>query len=246
MFTEERALWLYEHFRWLEAHLPSRDDYVVPLILPTAKYFPMKKTGDHAFAQAVFDAVRDFMGLRDWVCVLEPQEGELHDREAELARRGGLFGPTQYRDAAGTFHAGDAITITYSPSLLHDPAGLVATLAHELCHYLLATVKEEPPCGWAEHEPLTDLAAVHEGFGVFLCNSAFHFGQWSDAQYSGWQYSRRGYLNEAELGFALGVFCVRRGIAPELAMPHLKQNPSEVFWDSIGYIEELEQQHGTA
>lgn len=240
MLTEERALWLYRHFRWLEEHLPSRGENAVPLILPTARYFPMRKTGDHAFAQAVFDAVRNFMDIADWDCVLEPQSDEQHENEAAIAQRGGLFGHTQHRDAAGTFHAGDAVTITYSPNLLRDPTGLVATLAHELCHYLLATVEEEPPCGWAEHEPLTDLAAVHEGFGIFLCNSAFHFGQWSDSQYSGWQYSRRGYLSEAELGFALGVFCVRRGIDPDLAMVHLKQNPGEVFWDSIGYIEELE------
>lgn len=37
------------------------------------------------------------------------------------------------------------------------------------------------------------------------------------------------YLNEAELGFTLGIFCVRGNIDPELALKHLKQNPAEVF-----------------
>jgi hypothetical protein len=117
-------------------------------------------------------------------------------------------------------------------------------MAHELCHYLLATVKEEPPCGWEEHEPLTDLAAVHEGFGIFLANSAFGFSQWTNTQSQGWEFSSRGYLNEAELGFALGIFVVRRKLPPEDAGRHLKRNPAEVFWDSLDFIEELERNNG--
>ena len=180
------------------------------------------------------------MGLTEWKCRLVPQSDE--ERAAvETFSRGAASMEMRYTSAAGTFSVGDEVEITYSPSLLTDPPGLVATLAHELCHYLMAYVKVEPPCGWAEHEPLTDLAAVHEGFGIFLRNSAFHFDQWSTATHGGWQSGTRGYLNEAELGFALGIFCIRRKIDPELAMSHLKPNPGEIFWDSLGYIEELEQ-----
>jgi hypothetical protein len=218
MFTEERALWLYRQFCWLERHLPARTgEYDIPLILPTPDFYPQRNTYDHAFAESVFHTTRAFMGIAQWNCRLVPQSDEQREMAAALSR-GAPYMETRYADAAGTFFAGEEIEITYSPSLLRDPPALVAVLAHELCHYLLATVKEEPPCGWAEHEPLTDLAAVHEGFGVFLCNSAFHFGQWSTATHGGWQTSTRGYLNEAELGFALGVFCLRRGVAPELAM----------------------------
>jgi len=241
MFTEERALWIYRHYRWLETHLPKRSgEFQARLILPEREFYPTPKTRDHAFAEAVFETTRAFMGLSEWNCRLVAQSEE--DREAQQAlSRGGLFGETRTFGAAGTFSAGEGeVEISYSPSLLSDPAGLVATLAHELCHYLLAAVKEEPPCTWEEHEPLTDLAAVHEGFGVFLSNSAFQFKQWSDSQYSGWRSSSRGYMSEAELGFALGVFCVRNKVDPEVAMSRLKPNPGEVFWDSIGYIEELD------
>lgn len=60
-------------------------------------------------------------------------------------------------------------------------------------------------------------------------NSAFTFGQWQDAQYHGWGSGTRWYLNTAELGFSLGIYCIRNQIDPELAMTHLKQNPGEVF-----------------
>lgn len=241
MFTEDRAKWLYDHYLWLERQLPARTDgESPPLVLPTRDFFPQRNTGDHAFAAAIFDSVRALMGMSEWDCRLVPQSDE--DREAAAALSRGAAGlETRWSDAMGTFSASAGVVqISYSPSLLRDPVGLVGTFAHELCHYLMAAVKEEPPCGWAEHEPLTDLAAVHEGFGIFLCNSAFQFGQWSSSTHGGWQSGTRGYLNEAELGFALGVFCIRRQIDPELAMRHLKQNPGEVFWDSLGYIEDLE------
>lgn len=240
MFTEERARWLHEHYCWLEEHLPKRTGgEEVPLILPTPDFYPMPNTRDHAFAQQVFDATRGFMGIADWKCHLTAQTDE--QREAQnVASAGGLYGETKSSGAAGTFQAGEEVEITYSPSLLGDPTGLVATFAHELCHYLLATVNEEPPCGWAEHEPLTDLAAVHDGFGILLCNSAFHFTQWTDSHSLGWQSGTRGYLSETELGFSLGIFCVRQRIDPALAMKFLKPNPGEVFWDSLDYIEDLE------
>jgi hypothetical protein len=238
MFTEERALWLYQNYRWLDDHLPARTDGSFPrLILPTPDFYPMRNSRDHAFAQAVFDQTRDYMGIRDWPCTLSPQSEE--DQRLSL-KSAGLYGESRSHGAAGTFFAGDQVEITYSPALLKNPPGLISTLAHELCHYLLATVATEPPCGWAEHEPLTDLAAVREGFGVFLCNSAFEFGQWGDAHFTGWQSSTRGYLKESELGFSLGVFCVRCGLNPDDIVRVLKPNPGEVFWDSIEYVENLE------
>lgn len=238
MFTEERALWLYEHYRWLERHLPKHQGRErTPLILPTPQFYPQRNTRDDAFAASVFDSTRAFMGMGDWQCVLVPQT---IDDEPARSTGGAASRETQWSGAAGTFSASEGVVrITYAPSLLDNPAALVATLAHELCHYLMATVKEEPPCGWPEHEPLTDLAAVHEGFGIFLCNTAFQFSQWTSSTHTGWRTGTSGYLNTAELGFALAVFCVRNAADPELAMKHLKPNPAEVFWDAIPFVEDL-------
>lgn len=246
MFTEQRARWIYEHYRWLERHLPKRGASHRPrLVTPTPEFYPHPATRDHAFAAATFESTKTLMALQNWKCRLSAQPNDHVDRDAALARAG-IYGRTEHAGAAGTFRVDQEVEITYSPELVHEPMALVATFAHELCHYLLATVKEEPPCGWKVHEPLTDLAAVHEGFGVFLCNSAFQFSQWSDHQHHGWKWRKQGYLNEAELGFALGVFCVRGGIPPEAAGKYLKLNPGEVFWDSIAYVTELEEQERAA
>lgn len=244
MFTEERALWLYRHYRWLERALPTFTEgspREARLILPTQDFYPQRNTRDHLFAQALFDQTRLYMGMENWPCVLTPQSEEDREVQERLSRAGGMFGLASTGGPAGTFRAGDEVEITYSPQSLKEPVNLVATFAHELCHYLLACVEEAPPAGWAELEPITDLCAVHEGFGVFLCNSAFTFGQWQDSQYQGWGSRIQGYLTTAELGFSLGIYCIRNRIDPELAMAHLKQNPGEVFWDSLGFIEDLEQ-----
>lgn len=185
MFNEARALWLYQHYLWLETALPPRSG-PSPLILPTREFFPNTRRGDE-LARELFERVRELMGLQQWPCRLEPESDEEAEFRAAM-QRSGVFAPIQ-RKAAGTFSAGEEVVITYSRSLNDQPMQLVATLAHELCHYLLATVQLAPPAGWEELEPLTDLAAVHEGFGVILANSAFQFSQWADAQMHGWQSS---------------------------------------------------------
>src|SRR5262249_10899697 len=152
--------------------------------------------------------------------------------------RSGVLGRFSSKGAAGTFSIPEKneIVISYSASLLKDPVGLVSTLAHELCHYLLSTVRDEPPATWKELEPLTDLSAVLEGFGLFLCNSAFQFSQWSSNDKQGWSAKRKGYLSEAELGFSFAIFCVRNHLDPAPAARSLKPNPREVFCDALDYI----------
>lgn len=239
MLTEERARWLYCHYRWLETALPPRGA-AIPLVLPSAPFFRFSASRDHAFAVEVFEAVRAIMGLENWPCRLEAESDEDAEFRQAMARAGVLGVPGQ-RGAAGTFSAGEEVVITYSKSMLRTPVRLIATLAHEWCHYLLATVQSVPPAGWEELEPLTDLAAVHEGFGVILTNSAFSFGQWSDSQSLGWQCDTLGYLNDSELAFALAIFCHRNAVNPDVAQSHLKPNPREIFLDALPYVAELEQ-----
>lgn len=244
MFTEQRARWLHENFRWLEENLsPRSPENPRVLVRPAPEFFPMRPTRNHAFALAVFEQTKALLDVSDWNCRLIPQSEE--DREQiEALHRAGVSGELKHQGAAGTFSVRDEVEITYAPSLLDNPIALISTLAHELSHYLLADLEQEPPAGWAELEPLTDLTAVVEGFGIFLCNSAFSVGSWSDGLNQGWQYSRHGYLNEAELGFALAVFCVRTQTPPEIALPFLKPNPREVFRDALAFVDELEASSG--
>lgn len=123
------------------------------------------------------------------------------------------------KHALGTFGvAGNRIQISYVPELLERPDQLIATFAHELAHYLLATKHSEPPCADDEKEFLTDLTAVYLGFGVFLANARFNF----EGLVHGWRMARSGYLPEADLIFALALFIEAKGVDPDLALGCLK------------------------
>ncbi len=242
-FTEERAIWLYQHYRWLEDHLPKRESPArVALVMPTSKFFQHSYTADHASAGILFQRVKTLMGMEAWECRLEQRRDEDKELRNDLSRSG-VLGSYSTKGAAGTFcmSQDSEVVITYSASSLKDPYALIATFSHELCHFLLAAVPEEPPSTWKELEPLTDLSAVLEGFGLFLCNTAFQFKQWTSFDRQGWSYSKKGYLTEAELGFSLAIFCVRNQLDVGDALRALKPNPREVFLDALDYIVDLEE-----
>jgi hypothetical protein len=108
------------------------------------------------------------------------------------------------------------------PALLARPEQFIATMAHELAHYLLARAREPFICAEDEHEFLTDLAAVFMGFGVFLANARFTMQTYADSQVQGWQWNRSGYLPEADLIFALALFLRVKGLEADAASPGLK------------------------
>jgi hypothetical protein len=179
------------------------------------------------------------MGMGEWDCVLVQKGGTQAKLQSALSNAG-VIGETSTHEAAGTFSAGDRVTITYAPKSLADPQVLVALFAHELSHYLLAATSEAPTCEASEKEPLTDLTAVFEGFGLFSCHAAFQFRQWTGVATQGWSVSRLGYLTDAEFAFAIALFCIRNETYPALAAKYLRPNPREVFADALDYIDELD------
>lgn len=249
-FDEERVQWHFAVWEWLlsnfggMAALERR-----PLITPTANYFPHRQENSHAYAEQVFDSVKGLMDIADWPCSLEPLADETPG--TDLIQRHMLEGQWSTHGAAGTFQWSDeGVVIRYAPRKLGDSTGTVATMVHELCHYLLATARSDPPGGWTDHELHTDIACSFMGFGIFQCNSAFAFRQWTDGQQSGWQSSTQGYLSESEHAYALALFCILTDSKPDEVLPFLKTNPKAYFklaWQDLRHRgEELNKLRATA
>jgi hypothetical protein len=163
--------------------------------------------------------------MPDWPCDLvgQPPRPELRVGELLALKRvsGGL--------PLGTFsHDGNRAVISYDPGSLDDPVTLVATLAHELAHYRLATLPDEVPGGPEAREFATDLTTVYLGFGAFGANCAFNFQQYQSGLTQGWKWSRQGYLGEREWIFSLTLFLILRGQPVEtlrsMLKPHLYQD----------------------
>jgi hypothetical protein len=217
--------WQLNHWKWLDAQLAT---YFTPerihLVTPTSTDFPVKWAATEDTAQQVFLCVQRHMGVESWPCTLESfeQADDVVKRHAPPLSR-----PQESAGAAGLFHIPEPgkVFVRYRVTQLSDPMSLIATLAHELCHYVLATVKDEPPAGWTEHEPITDLTACYLGFGIFMANSVFRFSQWQDNTHQGWSAQRQGYLSQEEMSLALTIFCRIKGIPLANVLPHLATDP---------------------
>ncbi|MDQ8758340.1 hypothetical protein RCO27_19090 [Sphingosinicella sp. LHD-64] len=205
-------------FKWLlrEFGAPAQDG----LITATPAFFP---SAGRRGVEVLFEEVRAAAGMADWPCDL--REGD-RDREvdagnAHLIRHAAAPAP------CGTFHIAEDLpgrpaVITYNPGLVNDTGAMIATFAHELGHYLMATAEGTPPGGWDLHELHTDLAAVYLGFGIFLANSARNFRQFHGAGEMGWSSGGQGYLSEGALVTALVIAERLAGRDATAAAPHLK------------------------
>jgi hypothetical protein len=214
---QDDEAWVIETWRWFLDQLGgTRDLSRSRLVLPTREFFPPTESQGPERAEHIFACVKRLARMPDWPCKLiaQPPSPELRVGE-QVALKAITHMP------AGTFaFDGNEVTISYNPRDVDDPGQLIATLAHELAHYLLHGLKGEIPGGEEMHEPATDLLTVYMGFGVFGAMAAFNYSQ----NFEGWQWSRQGYLNERTWIFALAIFLSLRDEAPDAVKPYLKRH----------------------
>ncbi len=202
-WVDDRMRWLVGQFGW-EMLIESE------IILPVPEHFPAPYDGSKEAIRELFEQVCEYMNV----------DQEKIDLKLYSERRDARSALGHYSTAgtAGLYEAGkERTTIWLESSNVNDPASVVATLAHELSHVHLlggGRISREE----LDHEPLTDLAAIFFGMGVFTANSSLRdratdYGNWSH-----WSISRTGYLVDAVLGYALALFAfVRDEMSPSWA-----------------------------
>jgi len=231
----EAEQWHLESWAWFLAHFGGRADLdLSPLVLPTGSFFPPSETKGHERALHILGCVQQHARMAGWPCSLEAQAESPELRVGEFTSL--KLDHTQF--PAGTFAlAGNEAVVTYDPASVNDPMKLIATLAHELAHYKLANVADEPPGGEDGHEPATDLLTVYLGFGLFGANSAFNFAQHQEVMSQGWSYSRLGYLSEREWVFALAVFLTLKRQPPQQTHRYLKDHLIADLGKAMRYLQ---------
>ena len=144
-------------------------------------------------------------------------------------------------DPSGTFRIVDGQpVVSYALDLVEQPRVLIATLAHELSHYMIASAGPRARSRAAQRRTSsrTELCVAYAGFGVFAANAAFEFEGHQVAGGQGWSSQRRGYFSERSWAFALAVFLalkdeqapsgvLKPGVADltDKASRYLKRNP---------------------
>lgn len=211
--------WQLATWGWLLARLGEDRLKRAPLVTTTEAFFPLSAATGHARAQHIFACVRDLAGMTDWPCDLQPQAPRPGTHVSQL----GMVQIDSGHSPAGTFsRQGNAALVTYDPASIGEPVKLVATLVHELAHYLLHAQPDLPPGQELMEEFATDLTTVYLGFGLFGANQAFNFSQFQNVRTHGWQTLSLGYLRERDWAFALAVYCALRGDDIATLKPLLK------------------------
>jgi len=192
--------WLIETWRSFLQNFGGVEDLSrSPLVTPSRTFFPPTDATGHARAEYIFDLVKTHARMADWPCKLIAQPPRPETRINDVV----FLQPVGKGMPLGTFSsAGNEIIVSYDPGSVDDPWTLVATLAHELAHYILMAIRDRLPGGDDMHEYATDLLTVYMGFGLFGANCAFNFSRnnWE------WKWSRKGYLPERAWAFALALF----------------------------------------
>ena len=229
---ERERTWIQDNMAWLRAQFGD-GPLAAPVILPTSEWFPPPFSGSEADVRAVVTRVAGYMGARPDVRVRFSDE---HDHMAGL--RDAYGGPARSFTLGEYRQAGDAgAVITIERSNLRDPAQLLATVAHELGHARLRG-EDRVTGGRADEEPLTDLATVYLGMGIFTANAAFEFTarRESGARTGGWSSSRSGYLTEQMFGYGLACLAVQRAERQSPWARYLDTNPRAYMKQGLRYL----------
>lgn len=235
--------WQLAGFRWLLEEFEGLDKHRAGILAtPDGACFPdSKQTGD-ARAAELLAQIMTIADIADWPVRLVLDDGEpelraVSQMHALTPETGWAMGTFQMvEDGAGGWLA----EIVASRQQIGNEAALVATLAHEVAHYLLSSTERPVPGGEDCHELLTDLAAVFFGFGIFLGNAArfsHHTQGELGTQYGGWFVAgSQGYLCERALMTALAISETLAGRDPMAAAPYLKPHLAHDLTQATRYI----------
>ena len=215
--------WIEKMLAWCTDRF-GRGPLAAEFMVPTPGFFPGRYTGSPEDVHGLVNLVRAYLRV-------DPEEVTvvLYDRRTPPSFPPGLATST---GVAGHYHVRDGrgvIAVGYEH--VNDPRKVVAVAAHELCHHKLlhtglARADEK------DHEPLTDLATVFFGLGVFTANAAFVFSQGR----GGWQRQQLGYMNQPMFGYALACVARMRGEeSPDWAR-YLDGNPRGYFKQAARYL----------
>ena len=235
--SAEAQAWVEKSLARLTDLFPEERVEDRPVVLPTAEFFPND-------IQPTEESLRDTLGR---VCVflrVDPQAialeifDDLEEEVTDSLRQSLPHWEGESKGAVGTYREdreAEKFQVSVKRSQLAEPLSLVAVLAHELAHVRLLGgrhVGRDAP----DMEPLTDLATVFWGMGLFTANSAAQFRQYDDGRKHGWSMRRLGYLSEPTFGYALAVFARERGERHPAWANYLNVNVGTYFRQSLKFL----------
>lgn len=228
--------WVEETLDWF--HTNFIDLTQQPTFTPVRKYFPHDFKGNEEDAEFLLDIMGGYFQLNTQRIRLDFFD------ESTLDLGPGLMTQKDGKGAAGYFmQSGYKFAISLEVNQLKDLDSLIATMAHEISHYLIMEEKgyhfEE-----TENEYLTDMAVIVYGFGIFMGNSKFKFKQWSSGDgYGGWSMSNQGYLPQEVIAYAMAEIQRRKNDFEPSWTQYLNKSFRKLFEKSLKYVQQEQEKH---
>jgi len=157
---QEDEMWITQHLEWLDENAVSLVDQ--PTFLPTKEYFDWTFTGSESDADFVLKQVGRYCRI-----ITEGINLEFYSEESIELDRGLITQKEEGAGSAGMYVQNEGqFSILIDVQQLKKPLSLIATIAHELSHFILMGQRNIELEG-VENEWLTDLLAIANGL-VFL------------------------------------------------------------------------------
>lgn len=223
--------WVEERLQWLAEEFDDNAFNGRRLVLPTPEFFPDPYDGSKKATRRLLDQVCEYMDVVPDLVALKFID---NTNQLWLVNDAGHYLP----GAAGTYEEGERkFIIRIAKSELHDPMGLVGTMAHELAHVRLlgeSRIMREV----FDNELLTDLTVVHFGLGIFLANMPRNW----ESQNSKWPDSeliRPEYMTPPMFGWALAHLAWFRGERKPAWAQHLNFGARTNLKQGVRFLEEV-------
>ncbi len=215
---------------WLVEKVGAETIRRARVVLPTEEFFPDPYDGSPSAVRALLDRVCGYIEV-------DPSRVELQFYSEKKPSSSGVSVTDPDGGTAGLYsEAQGKAAIWLEASHLEDPLSVVATFAHELCHFhLLGRRLLDPPT--EDHEPLADLATVCFGLGAISANAVIRETSWHAAGWEGWRAGRHGYLTAAMLGYALAWFAWYRGESGPAWANRLRPDALDAFRKGLRYLQ---------
>ena len=228
---EEDQNWIVHMLRWIDEEIFELTSKQT--ILPTRKFFDYKFTGIEEDGQYVLDTVGKYFDVDTSEIKLK-----FYSEENIELDRGLVTKKEEGKGTAGIYEQDeDNIRIWINEIQLKKPVHLIATMAHEMSHYVLMGIHDVTTDSEEEDEWLTDLFTIANGFGIYMGNTKFEFSQWQSGDgWGGWQYSTQGYLPQQIIAHAMAeIEMLRSEKIPEW-INHLNGSFQDDFKQSMMYL----------
>jgi len=202
--------WVLDALRGLVEACGHEHLVCTPVVLPSADCFPDRWSPDARGVRRLALRILRYAGLGE----LDVEVAMFDDDRADHPRLApGVVHRQDHEGAAawfagivdGTCHFGAAT------SLLDDPGGVTAALAHESAHAFRHARGLEMEARDLE-ECLTDLSTIYLGMGVLTANASLRHRSWAIGREGNslgghaWSTQHLGYLSPQTMCFALAVF----------------------------------------